>query len=205
MSTNICYSCLAPISYNLIYSENICTICHDLIKLGGYDEIVYINNVPVPYTLNILESDIHREGDFPAIIHVNGFKEWYKNGKIHRDGDLPSSIWPNGTKEWNKNGLLHREGDKPAIIYYNGIQEWYKNGKMHRDGDNPAFFHPDGRKHWCKNGKVYKNFKLENSIALQLFITFIYSCKTNKNIWSPDKIAGKFTKKQLFNFISPKN
>jgi hypothetical protein len=217
MSTNnICSFCLSPFFYDLnlpIYSETVCQTCYHFFYVLECDEIVYVNNVPMQYTFDI--SDIHREGDFPAIICKNGHKEWYKHGKIHRDpqsgvpalaGDLPASIWSNGTREWYKNDLLHREGDKPAVIYYHGLQEWYINGKLHRDGDNPAFIRPNGTQKWCKNGNIYENFKLENLINLHFLIRFMYICKTNKIIWSPDKLAGKFTKKQLFKLISfPKN
>jgi hypothetical protein len=40
----------------------------------------------------------HRDGDKPAIIHADGSKEWYKDGKVHRDNDKPSVIVHNGNK-----------------------------------------------------------------------------------------------------------
>ena len=74
------------------------------------------------------EGQIHRDGDEPAIIYVNGNQEWYKKGEIHRDGDLPAIIYSNGEKAWYKNGNHHRDGDFPAIICSNGDKYWYKNG-----------------------------------------------------------------------------
>ena len=37
----------------------------------------------------------HRE-DGPAVIHSNGIKEWYLNGKQHRE-DGPALEYPDGT------------------------------------------------------------------------------------------------------------
>ena len=68
---------------------------------------------------------LHRE-DEPAIIRLNGDKDWYVNGKRHRE-DEPAIIRSNGDKEWYLNGKKHRE-DGPATIYSNGYHEYWRNG-----------------------------------------------------------------------------
>ena len=45
----------------------------------------------------------HRE-DGPAIEYVNGYKEWYLNGKRHRE-DGPAIEYPDDDKEWYLNGI----------------------------------------------------------------------------------------------------
>jgi len=47
--------------------------------------------------------------------------------KFHRE-DGPALILLNGTKEFRQNGLLHRT-DGPAIEYSNGAKIWYIEGK----------------------------------------------------------------------------
>ena len=37
-------------------------------------------------------STLHRGGDLPAIVSVEGDRSWYKNGERHRDGGLPAVI-----------------------------------------------------------------------------------------------------------------
>jgi len=78
------------------------------------------------------DGQLHRGGDLPAVIQVNGSQRWYKDGKKHRDGDLPAEIWADGVQFWYKDGQRHRDGDLPAEIRADGSQEWYKDGKLHR-------------------------------------------------------------------------
>jgi hypothetical protein len=94
----------------------------------------------------------HRE-DGPAYIGADGTKAWYKNGKLHRV-DGPAIEFPNGTKQWCLNDNLHRE-DGPAIEYANGAKDWYLNGKLHRE-DGPAVEQADGLKEWWLNGQCHR-------------------------------------------------
>ena len=82
-------------------------------------------------------------------IFVDGFKEWYINGKLHRE-DGPAVEYPDGSKEWYINGKRHRE-DGPAVEYGNGSKYWYINGERHRE-DGPAYEYADGTKTWWLNG-----------------------------------------------------
>jgi len=67
------------------------------------------------------------------IIDEYGTLRWYnKDGQLHRDNDLPAVIYLDGYKEWWINGELHRENDMPAIIYEDGSKEWYINGEVIR-------------------------------------------------------------------------
>jgi hypothetical protein len=76
---------------------------------------------------------------------------WYNEaGQRHRE-DGPAIEHVNGTKEWFKNDQLHRE-DGPAIEYANGSKVWFINDKQHRE-DGPAVEHADGTKYWFINDK----------------------------------------------------
>lgn len=94
------------------------------------------------------EGNLHSD-DGPAVICLNGRKEWHQNGKPHRDNG-PAIIWSNGTLVWWKDGRIHRDGG-PATIFPDGTEQWYKNGDVHRD-DGPARSCPDGTKYWYKKG-----------------------------------------------------
>jgi hypothetical protein len=98
------------------------------------------------------EGKLHRDGDLPATIYVNGDQYWYKEGKRHRDDDLPAVIHANGDQSWYKEGKIHRDGDLPAVNFKNEYQSWYKEGKKHRDGDLPAVIHSNGTQQWYKEG-----------------------------------------------------
>ena len=74
--------------------------------------------------------EFHHDRDRPAVIYVDGTKQWYKNGELHRDRDKPAVIWADGTRVWYKNGILHRDRDKPVVIRANETKEWWKNGEF---------------------------------------------------------------------------
>jgi hypothetical protein len=57
--------------------------------------------------------------------------EFYKNGRLHRDGDKPAIIRVDGTQHWFKDGKRHRGGDNPAVIWADGRKEWYRNGEKY--------------------------------------------------------------------------
>ena len=122
---------------------------------------------------------------------------------LSRANDKPTIIWGDGTLYWIKNGFLHRDGDKPARIWSDGMQEWYKNGCVHRDGNKPAKIWPKDT-HICfyKHGKYYENFILKNLFYLQIMVKLSFYFKRNKFLWSPNNLAGKFTKKQLYKLIT---
>ena len=85
------------------------------IKVDEYGTVKYYNE----------KGQLHRE-DEPAVIHTNGYEEWYQNNKLHRlDG--PALTYIDGTKEWHLNGFLHRL-DGPAIEWADGRKGWYVNG-----------------------------------------------------------------------------
>jgi len=73
---------------------------------------------------------LHRDRDKPALLRVNGDKEWYSHGGLHRGNDKPAVELADGTKKWYRNAALHRENGKPAIIYPDGRKEWYVDGEQ---------------------------------------------------------------------------
>jgi hypothetical protein len=163
----------------------------------------------------------HRTGDLPAMIDADGSKYWLRNGILHRDTDNPAEItmYRDNSADygWRKNGNRHRDNDAPAFIatlYNKAIScRWYKNNKIHRDRDNPAEMDLLATPalpsvvdnniivNWWKNDKHYKKFELIKLKYLQVFIILIFICKTNKIIWSPKNLAGKFTKKQIYSLF----
>ena len=71
---------------------------------------------------------IHHREDGPAIEYVDGYKEWWLNGKLHRE-DGPAIEYADGNKQWQLNGKLHRE-DGPAVERANGDKYWYLNDEF---------------------------------------------------------------------------
>jgi hypothetical protein len=65
------------------------------------------------------------------ITHINGDKEWRKNGLLHRINE-PAIIKSDGSKEWYLNGIRHRIKG-PAIEYSNGDKEWWIKGKKQKE------------------------------------------------------------------------
>lgn len=55
-------------------------------------------------------------------------KEWWCRGQLHRDKDLPAIIHSNGYKEWWNYHKLHNAYG-PAIEHCNGNKEWFLCGK----------------------------------------------------------------------------
>jgi hypothetical protein len=117
-------------------------------------------------------NQLHSFNDEPAIIHSDGTKYWYKDGKCHRDNDEPAIVDADGAKSWYKDGELHRDNDEPAYISSTGTKYWYKDGKCHRDNDEPAVIYSDGSKRWFINGielnkKQIKLLKKINASEIQ--------------------------------------
>jgi hypothetical protein len=73
---------------------------------------------------------LHSFNDEPAIVQIDGTKEWYINGERHRE-NKPAIEEADGTKEWYINGRRHRE-DGPAVEYPIAPIRWYCNGKIHQ-------------------------------------------------------------------------
>ena len=71
-------------------------------------------------------NQLHRVNG-PALIHPNGFQEWFQNGQLHRVNG-PAMVGIEGTQLWIQNGLLHRT-DGPAVDSP-GEKSWYLNGKQ---------------------------------------------------------------------------
>ena len=106
------------------------------------------------------EAKLHRDNDLPAEIRADGTQWWYKDGKIHRDGDLPAATLADGTQKWFREGKEHRDGDLSAAIWADGSQWWYKEGECHRDGDLPAVIFADGSQLWYKDGQEQSRYWL---------------------------------------------
>jgi hypothetical protein len=61
---------------------------------------------------------------------------WYQHGKKHRDNDEPAVICLDGTREWHKHDKRHRETG-PARIGSDGTQEWWIGGTQVSEADYP--------------------------------------------------------------------
>ena len=99
--------------------------------------------------------------DITYNIGTNGDQEWYQHGQSHRDGDLPAVVHVDGGQGWYQHGQLHRGGDRPALIGADGDRWWCCRGQLHRDGDLPAVIDANGVQWWYKNGKPLTNAELE--------------------------------------------
>ena len=64
--------------------------------------------------------------EYTVKVYLDGYKEWFLNGKLHRE-DGPAIEYASGSKFWWLNGKRHRE-DGPAIEYAGGNKYWYLNG-----------------------------------------------------------------------------
>lgn len=66
------------------------------------------NDMPAVVTYNaemwLQDNKHHRDNDLPAIIFKEGSQKWYHHGKRHRDTG-PAIIKINGDKEFWKNGI----------------------------------------------------------------------------------------------------
>jgi hypothetical protein len=98
------------------------------------------------------DGKLHRDGDLPAVVALNGDQGWYQHGACHRSGDLPAVVWTSGLKRWFQHGKQHRDGDLPALKQPDGTQAWYQHGKLHRGLDLPAVVWANGRQEWWVNG-----------------------------------------------------
>jgi len=124
-------------------------------RIGDICCIVYPNGDKYCFK----DNNLHRDDGLPAVIDIDGTKEWWFNGKKHRDNGEPAIIRTNGTKEWWVNGNRHRENG-PAVIRTNGTKEWWVNGNRHRE-NGPAIIYGNGDKLWYKNGEYVKNIESE--------------------------------------------
>ena len=78
---------------------------------------------------------MHREVG-PAVVYLDGDKEWWINGKLHRENS-PAVELNNGDEEWRLNGKLHRE-DGPAVELNNGDEDWWLNGFEYSESEHKA-------------------------------------------------------------------
>jgi len=105
------------------------------------DRVEYLNEA----------GELHRI-DGPAVVWVNGGKEWFFDGELHRlDG--PATEWPDGDKAWWVGGKRHRV-DAPAVEGADGNKVWYFEGELHRTG-GPAV-EVRGDKKWYVHGKLHR-------------------------------------------------
>ena len=54
------------------------------------------------------------------IVWENGCEEHYKDGVLHRDGGLPALVHSDGSKEYFTNGKRRTRADGPAIEWASG-------------------------------------------------------------------------------------
>jgi len=131
----------------------------------------------VDATISLENGKVHGSHDDPAVITVDGWKEWWCHGVQHRDHgpallaadgeytyyhhglihreDGPAMGSPDGGEEYRKEGLRHRD-DGPALIFADGTQEWWRQGRRHRD-DGPAVIDSDGTEEWYQDGSLHRD------------------------------------------------
>lgn len=85
--------------------------------LKGSDKSIALN---IDQWLELDEVLIHRL-DGPAVVWVDGTKQWWVDGKPHRlDG--PAVEWSSGVKEWAINGLM--------LANHITIEKWLKENSV---------------------------------------------------------------------------
>ena len=67
---------------------------------------------------------LHSYNDEPSYIAHDGTLYWHKDGRSHRDYG-PAIIYLNGRKEWLKDGFYYEREDGPSIISSTGNKEYY--------------------------------------------------------------------------------
>ena len=68
--------------------------------------------------------------EYEVLAYEYGSKYWRNSkGQLHREGDKPAYIHRNGYKEYRINGKLHRESG-PAVITPTGRVEYWLNGEQ---------------------------------------------------------------------------
>ena len=75
---------------------------------------------------------------------------WYflnKQELLHSPNDKPAVIWLNGSKEWYKYGQRHRDNDKPAIIFPSGKKQWWVNGELQPSKHFTCFYIKDDKRY----------------------------------------------------------
>jgi hypothetical protein len=127
---------------------------HELHRIDG-PAISLLTGVEVWYRYGERHRDSSKHVmDDPALTWMNGDREWWYRGRRHRDG-APAIINVDGRKEWYLNGELHSQDDQPAIERASGDKEWYCNGRRHRAGNKPAMEFADGNKAYYYDGKKF--------------------------------------------------
>lgn len=114
----------------------------------------------------------------------NGNEVWYNDdGEVHRDGDEPAIICLDGSLYFYKNGKRHRDGDNPAIIHDTGEEFFYKDGKMHRT-IGPAFSRGDYEEWWYEGHFIaYNKEDFEKTLSQRgIFLEDNKTCITNKDV-----------------------
>lgn len=65
---------------------------------------------------------------YSTLKYEDGSVEYYRNGLLHRDNDLPAIVSVNGHKEWYIDGVNVRKNKSlPVVIYSDGMYEYTKN------------------------------------------------------------------------------
>lgn len=95
----------------------------------------------------LLNGEIHREDDLPAVFMADGTKCWYQYNVKHRENDLPAEIMADGTTCWYQYGEKHRGGDQPAYVGVNGTRIWYWRDEIHREY-KPAVIRLHEKEEW---------------------------------------------------------
>lgn len=109
--------------------------------ITDYDELTKFVSCDLEYWIN---GKRHMVIEYDAD-NVSRTIRFYDGSQLHREGDKPAVIYPDGTEEYYKNGLLHRDGDKPAVIKSDGTEEYYENGQLYRVGDETILW---ARRRW---------------------------------------------------------
>ena len=83
--------------------------------------------------VNAIEREINR----PSFVG-NGYQAWWSKDQLHREGDRPAITHLNGNSRVVFQASTPSRGRSTRLIRVNGDQEWWVNDQRHREGDRPA-------------------------------------------------------------------
>lgn len=121
-----CFSVIDKLRFYVLLQDILDLEKHSLTASKSHGAICWYKEDLEGYTPN--ERFPHRDDDLPALMYLDGHKEWWYRGFRHREGDKPAVIYPDGSEEYYRYGSLHRI-DLPARITTTEIEYW-ENGKM---------------------------------------------------------------------------
>lgn len=82
-------------------------------------------------TLHFYNGRLHRGDGLPAVVRMDGSREWHQHGLLHRY-DAPAATYPGGCEVWAEDGVLHRDLG-PAVVAPGIAEFWIHGQRMSAD------------------------------------------------------------------------